>query len=111
MASTTNYPFAVYNTQCGGLVLWVNGSYVFVEKPDVQGLYVGDIMPSEWVIGGPANDAAKQAEQANIQRREDQREFDAGIDTLFNNLDDLVTRKKISGEEALSFFPKETTTW
>jgi len=50
-----NYP--VFGTQGGGLVREVNGTYIFVEKPDCPGLEVGDEMPEEWGIIA-ANDRA-----------------------------------------------------
>ncbi|PIQ67349.1 hypothetical protein COY25_01345 [Candidatus Uhrbacteria bacterium CG_4_10_14_0_2_um_filter_41_7] len=51
-----NYP--VWGTQGGGLVREVNGTYIFVEKPDCPGLDVGDEMPEMWGII-PANQQAR----------------------------------------------------
>ena len=60
------YRFPVFGTQGGGLVRYIKGICIFVEKPDIQGLDVGDIMPSEWSIV-PANDLARiQMEREGI---------------------------------------------
>lgn len=55
------YDFPVWATQGGGLVREFNGTYVFVEAPDVSGLDVGDVLPSEWGLV-PANDLARGEE-------------------------------------------------
>ena len=57
MSRTYNYP--VWGTQGGGLVREVNGTYIFVEKPNCSGLDVGDEMPEEWGLI-PANGHARQ---------------------------------------------------
>jgi len=56
MERTYNYP--VWGTQGGGLVREINGTYIFVEKPDCPGLDVGDEMSAEWGII-PANSHAR----------------------------------------------------
>lgn len=43
-----DFDYPVYGTQGGGLVREVNGVYIFVEKPNVPGLGVGDTMPDQW---------------------------------------------------------------
>lgn len=48
------YSYAVWGTQGGGLAREVNGTYIFVEKPNCPGLYVGDEVPKEWDLQ-PAN--------------------------------------------------------
>ena len=57
MGRTYNYP--VWGTQGGGLVREVNGTFIFVEKPNVAGLDVGDEMPEKWDTI-PANELARQ---------------------------------------------------
>lgn len=57
-----NYP--VWGTQGGGLVRAVNGTYIFVEKPDCPGLDVGDEMPEMWGII-PANNHARAEMEAD----------------------------------------------
>ena len=53
------HDFPVYGTQGGGLAREVNGTYVFVTKPNCPGLGVGDVVPREWDLQ-PANAAARQ---------------------------------------------------
>ncbi len=53
------YKYPVWGTQGGGLVREVNGTYIFVEKPDCPELDVGDEMPEEWGIV-PANHFARR---------------------------------------------------
>ncbi len=54
------YDYPVWATQGGGLVRHESGNrYIFVKKPDCQGLKVGDEMPEEWGVI-PANDHARQ---------------------------------------------------
>lgn len=54
------YNFPVWGTQGGGLVREVGvNKYIFVEKPNIPGLDVGDYMPEEWGII-PANSHARQ---------------------------------------------------
>ena len=57
---TRKYSYPVYGTQGGGLVREINGTYIFVEKPNCPGLDVGDTMPTEWGIA-PANTQARVA--------------------------------------------------
>ncbi|MBI2482011.1 MAG: hypothetical protein HYV76_00320 [Candidatus Vogelbacteria bacterium] len=60
------YKYPVWGTQGGGLVREVNGTYIFVEKPDCPGLNVGDEMPEEWGIF-PANSCARnEMERAEL---------------------------------------------
>jgi hypothetical protein len=56
MERNRNYP--VYGTQGGGLVREINGTLIFVAKPDCPGLDVGDTMPEQWGIV-PANQLAR----------------------------------------------------
>ena len=55
-----DYRYAVWGTQGGGLVREVQGTFIFVEKPQCPGLDVGDEMPQEWDII-PANQQARDA--------------------------------------------------
>ena len=57
------YGYAVWGTQGGGLVREVNGTYIFVEKPDCPGLNVGDEMPEEWGIVPVNYYARKESER------------------------------------------------
>ena len=59
MSRTYDYP--VWGTQGGGLVREVNGTYIFVEKPNCPGLDVGDNMPEEWSIVAANGRARRQA--------------------------------------------------
>lgn len=54
----TDYRFAVWYTQGGGMVREINGTFIFVEKPDCPGLKVGDEMPKDWGVI-PANNLAR----------------------------------------------------
>jgi hypothetical protein len=56
MARQFSYP--VFAAQGGGLVREVNGTFIFIEKPDCPGLDVGDEMPTDWDYQ-PVNAAAK----------------------------------------------------
>lgn len=58
MPNVRQYRFPVWGTQGGGLVRRIGDKYVFVEKPDVPGLDVGDTMPHEWGVI-EANDLAR----------------------------------------------------
>ena len=58
MSIEREYKYPVWGTQDGGLVRQVNGTYVFVERPDCSGLDVGDTMPDEWGVV-PANRHAR----------------------------------------------------
>ena len=52
------YSFPVWNTQGGGLVREINGTYIFVEAPpNGMGLGIGDELPEEWGLI-PANKLA-----------------------------------------------------
>jgi len=83
------YDFAVYGTQGGGLVRWVNGAYVFIERPkDFPELTVGSFMPSEWDII-PANDAAHM----EINEAED---FNRGLNDFFDVAFEKVERGEMS---------------
>jgi DNA-binding phage protein len=53
------YNFPVYVTQGGGLAREIRGVYIFVEKPDVPGLDIGDEVPEMWDVQ-PVNAAAQQ---------------------------------------------------
>ncbi len=57
-----DYNFPVYGTQGGGLAREVNGTFIFVEKPDVSGLDVGDEVPEMWGLI-PANALALDKER------------------------------------------------
>ena len=57
MSRTYDYP--VWGTQGGGLVRYVGGTCIFVEKPNCPGLDVGDKMPEAWGVI-PANWHARQ---------------------------------------------------
>ena len=59
------YRYSVWGTQGGGLVREVNGTYIFVEKPDCPSLDVGDEMPEEWGVI-PANNHARQKMDQDI---------------------------------------------
>lgn len=63
MSREYNYP--VWATQGGGKVREVKGVYIFVEKPDVPDLDVGDELPSEWDTI-PANEAARQVDHDEL---------------------------------------------
>lgn len=89
-----NFNFPVWGTQGGGLVREVNGTYIFVTKPDCPGLDVGDEMPAEWGIA-PANDLALQ----------DHSEMDAGLAEFYSALTAAVVSDKITHEEARFFSP------
>ena len=56
-----DYEFPVYGTQGGGLVREVNGTFIFVTKPDCPNLDVGDEMPKQWDFQ-PANELARRKE-------------------------------------------------
>lgn len=62
MATERWYQYPVWGTQGGGLVRDVNGTFIFVEKPDCPGLDVGDEMPKEWDTI-PANSKARMQDE------------------------------------------------
>ncbi len=97
--STRNYDCPVYGTQGGGLVRYVDGRYVFVEKPNCAGFDVGDEMPQEWGVI-PSNEAA---------RREDEDVRD--LERVFDEFFDLAFAKVDAGEMSLGevkrFFPQD----
>lgn len=93
------YDYSVWSTQGGGLVRWVNGTYIFVEKPDCPGLDVGDEMPEEWGVI-PANDSARQdMEEAD--------EFNRGLQEFFDMAFDKVDQGKMTLDDVERFFPSE----
>ncbi len=65
MERTYDYP--VWGTQGGGLVREVNGTYIFIEKPDCPGLDVDDEMPAEWGVW-PANRLAQYEAQYEMDK-------------------------------------------
>ncbi len=67
MSADREYHYAVWGTQGGGLVREVNGTYIFVTKPNCPGLDVGDVMPDEWGVI-PANRHAR-AEMVSAEFR------------------------------------------
>ncbi len=97
--STRNYDCPVYGTQGGGLVRYVDGRYVFVEKPDCEGLDVGDEMPQEWGVV-PANEAARCEEE---NARDLERAFDEFFDLAFKKVD----AGELSLEQVGRFFPQD----
>lgn len=99
MLSEREYNFAVWGTQGGGLVRWVNGAYIFVEKPDCLGLDVGNEMPEEWGVI-PANEHARQA-------MDDADEFNRGLEEFFDMAFDKVDRGEMALEDVERFFPPE----
>ncbi len=100
-----NYP--VYGTQGGGLVRDVNGTCIFVEKPDCPGLDVGDEMPKEWGIV-PANDLARDEMERDEWGFKDQAMFDADIEMMFDMLFEKAKIGEISYDQIGRFFPKVT---
>lgn len=76
-----DFNFPVYGTQGGGLVREVNGTYIFVTKPDCPGLDVGDDTPTEWGII-PANGLAQQEEDDDWKMYEDACEALEALDRL-----------------------------
>ncbi len=95
------YDFLVWGTQGGGLVREVNGTFVFVEKPDCPGLDVGDEMPEEWGII-PANEQA-QAEMIP----DDQAAFDADLEQMYDTLFLMAEAGRVSFDEVGRFFPED----
>ena len=69
------YKYPVWGTQGGGVVRDVNGTYIFVEKPDCPGLGVGDEMPEEW---GIANDT--QFINMSLEAPSDIQDFQDAVD-------------------------------
>lgn len=59
------YDFPVYGTQGGGLAREVNGTFIFVTKPDCPGLDVGDEVPREWGLVA-ANDLARVQDEETM---------------------------------------------
>jgi hypothetical protein len=55
------YQYPVWGTQGGGLAREVNGTLIFVEKPNCPDLDVGDEVPKEWDTI-PANHLAHAAD-------------------------------------------------
>ena len=96
------YSFPVYGTQGGGLVRWLNGVYIFVEKPDCPGLDVGDKLPEEWGVV-PVNDAARDAMDDNY-------EFSRSLDELFNSMFEKAERGEMTYDQIEAFFPPEIRT-
>jgi len=64
MTMGREYKYPVWATQGGGLVREVNGTFIFVTKPDHHDLGVGDEMPNEWGIE-PANQLARETLPGN----------------------------------------------
>ena len=65
-----DYKYPVWGTQGGGLVREVNGTFIFVEKPDCPPLDVGDEMPQEWGTI-PANELARQKDESDMNAFDD----------------------------------------
>ena len=64
MSGETQYDFAVYGTQGGGLVREVDGTFIFVEAPsDFPELTVGSEMPEEWGTAAANNLAHREADR------------------------------------------------
>jgi len=100
------YNYLVWGRQGGGLVWQVNGTYIFVEKPDCPGLDVGDEMPEEWGVI-PANTHARDEMDKAEWGPEDQAMFDADLKILFDMLFEKVAAGEISYDQVGRFFPKE----
>ncbi len=99
--SEREYSYPVYGTQGGGLVRWINGTYIFVEKPDCPGLDIGDEMPEEWADDvAPANEHARQA-------MDDAEEFNRGLDELFDLAFAKAERGEMTYVQIERFFPPE----
>lgn len=94
------YKYPVWGTQGGGLVREVNGTYIFIEKPDCPGLDIGDEMPEEWGII-PANWLARKIMKRVACDPLDEAMFNADFDMLFKEAE----AGEISGGELEQFFP------
>lgn len=98
-----NYP--VWGTQGGGLVREVDGTYIFVTKPNCPGLDVGDEMPEMWGIV-PANARAREEIDGDF----DPREFERDLDEFFDRAFVMVESGEMSFAQVESFFPEEVRT-
>jgi hypothetical protein len=99
MSSEREYSYTVYGTQGGGLVRWVNGTYIFVEKPDCPSLDIGDEMPKEWGVA-PANEHARQA-------MDDAEEFGRVVEEFFDLAFAKAERGEMTYGQIEQFFPSE----
>ena len=70
----SEYSFAVWGTQGGGLVRLNFGRYVFVEVPEGFGFSIGQAVPAEWDLA-PANERARQHECADEDHANQAAEF------------------------------------
>lgn len=83
------YDFAVWGTQGGGVVRWINGAYVFVEAPaDFPELTVGSEMPAEWGVVA-ANDVAMSEMNAAA-------DFNRGLDEFFDLAFEKAERREMT---------------
>lgn len=99
MKDRESYGCAVYQTRFNGLVRWVDGVYVFVEKPDCPGLDIGDDMPKEWHVT-PANERAREA-------ADEAREFELSLNEFFDLVFEKVDGGDMTLEQVGDLFPKK----